>query len=583
MSEVSQGWAFLVARGRRAGYRTVLSPEFLITARREHVLAASTGAGGVGADGTRVVEVDDDEAGPLSIGYTSEQLTLADVSEVSSGATDVLIDEHGRPLEMVYGIVSRDLLLAPLHRDDLLVARDAALASYRRFLADEDGHRVDMAAAFALRTRTVPPASSAAPLARGARAARATVRRGGRGRVIALAAGVLGVLLVGVGSQLVGGDAKWLTVFSSLPLQGPQRARSQDMIRGMRLALAQAGGKAGGFTVRYASLDDATAAARGWTARAVTRNATLAARDRTTAVYIGELSSDASAVSIPILSAAGVAQISPASTAVGLTTAELGAAAGEPDVHYPGGVRNFVRIVPRDTFQGAALATLMREDGCRRAAILHDGAGRGLARIVGHALARHGPIVVDDVSVASGSAAYGRSLAARVARRRPDCVVFSARASVESSVVALARALPRARLYGSGALADLAFAERRPGGLSAGVAARLRLTLPVLGRAGLDAPGTRVFDDLAREDGRSPDPYAIYGYEAMRLALAAIDRAGSSNREGIIRALFDTTARHGAIGTYSIDDNGDTTLTDYGLYAIHGGRLAFLRVIAASG
>ena len=37
------------------------------------------------------------------------------------------------------------------------------------------------------------------------------------------------------------------------------------------------------------------------------------------------------------------------------------------------------------------------------------------------------------------------------------------------------------------------------------------------------------------------------------------------------------------LGTYDIDENGDTTLTDYGLYAIEGGEPTFDKVIKAAG
>jgi branched-chain amino acid transport system substrate-binding protein len=40
--------------------------------------------------------------------------------------------------------------------------------------------------------------------------------------------------------------------------------------------------------------------------------------------------------------------------------------------YYPTGERHYLRIVPKDTIQGAALATVMENDGCRDLAILHD-------------------------------------------------------------------------------------------------------------------------------------------------------------------------------------------------------------------
>src|SRR5688500_8435111 len=181
-----------------------------------------------------------------------------------------------------------------------------------------------------------------------------------------------------------GGESggKNLTLYSALPPQGASRPQTTAMVNGIKLALEQAGGKAGEFTVKYESLDDSTAQAGSWTPEATQANARKVAQDDATAAYIGEFNSGASAVSIPILNEAGVPQISPANTAVGLTSDEPGADAGEPDKYYPTGQRNYVRIVPKDTIQAAALVTLMKEDGCAKVQLTNDKEvyGAGLAR-----------------------------------------------------------------------------------------------------------------------------------------------------------------------------------------------------------
>ena len=48
-------------------------------------------------------------------------------------------------------------------------------------------------------------------------------------------------------------------------------------------------------------------------------------------------------------------------------------------------------------------------------------------------------------------------------------------------------------------------------------------------------------------------------------------------RPSVVKAIFATKGRHGAVGTYSLDRNGDTTLHRYGIWAIRDGRLSFLR------
>ena len=72
--------------------------------------------------------------------------------------------------------------------------------------------------------------------------------------------------------------------------------------------------------------------------------------------------------------------------------------------------------------------------------------------------------------------------------------------------------------------------------------------------------------------GRSPQPYAIYGYEAMSVVLDAIARAGSRDRAAVVRAFFATRDRDSVLGRYSIDADGDTTLSTYGVVRIRSGR-----------
>jgi branched-chain amino acid transport system substrate-binding protein len=61
----------------------------------------------------------------------------------------------------------------------------------------------------------------------------------------------------------------------------------------------------------------------------------------------------------------------------------------------------------------------------------------------------------------------------------------------------------------------------------------------------------------------------------MQLALDAIKRSKTGERDAIVKALFATRNRRSGLGTYSIDANGDTTLTDYGAYRIEDGQTYF--------
>jgi branched-chain amino acid transport system substrate-binding protein len=389
----------------------------------------------------------------------------------------------------------------------------------------------------------------------------------------------------GGGGGSTSGGGQTLNIYSSLPMQGSSRTQTTALVNGAKLALEQAGGKAGDFTVKYTPLDDSTAQAGSWTPEATTANARKAAGDDSVAVYIGEFNSGASAVSIPILNEAGVPQISPANTAVGLTSDEPGANPGEPAKYYPAGNRTYSRIVPKDTIQGAALATLMKKDGCTKVQMANDKEvyGAGLGKNIELAAEAQSLSVIANDAIDKNAANY-RSLAAKAKAAGADCFVYAG--ITANNAVQLykdfAAALPDAKLYGPDGVAESGFVDPKEGGIPADVASRVKVSVATLSPDQYPPEGQKFFDEFTAKYGeKNPDPYAIYGYEAMSLALDAIKRAGSADKAEILKAILATKDRASVLGTYSIDENGDTTLTDYGIYAVEGGELKFDQTIKA--
>ena len=383
-----------------------------------------------------------------------------------------------------------------------------------------------------------------------------------------------------------GGEGGSGKIYSSLPLQGASRPQTTALVQGIELALEQAGNKAGNITVEYESLDDSTAQAGTWTPEATSENARRVAQDDSALVYIGEFNSGASAISMPILNEAGVPQISPANTAVGLTSDEPGADEGEPDKYYPTGERHYVRIVPKDTIQGAALATIMQEDGCKNVAMANDKEvyGAGLSRNIENSLEEQGVGLAFNEGI-DPKASNFRSLAARAKSENADCFVFSGITANGAVQIFkdFAAALPQAKLYGPDGVAESGFSDPKEGGIPANVQERTKVTVATLDPESYPPEGQEFFTQFAEKYGdRTPDPYAIYGYEAARLALDAIERAGSTEKADVLKALFETKDRQSVLGTYSIDENGDTTLTDYGVYTIEGGELKFDKAVQAA-
>jgi branched-chain amino acid transport system substrate-binding protein len=384
-----------------------------------------------------------------------------------------------------------------------------------------------------------------------------------------------------------GGDAgKTLTIYSSVPLQGASRVQTEALVNGAKLAVEQANNKAGSHTVKYVPLDDSTAQAGSWTPEATSANALKAAQDKSTAVYIGEFNSGASKVSIPILSEAGVPQISPANTYVGLTTDDPGSEPGEPDKYYPTGDRTYTRIVPKDTIQAAALVTLMKSDGCTKVAMTNDKEvyGAGLARVIELSAKEQGLTITSNDAIDKNASNY-RSLASKAKAAGVDCFLYSgitANNAVQQFKDFASALGPDAKMYGPDGVAETGFVSEKDGGIPAALDKQVKVTVATLSPDQYPPSGQEFFKAFTEKYGvDNPDPYAIYGYEAMSLALDAIKRSGDGSKESIKKALFETKDRDSVLGTYSIDENGDTTLTDYGVYKVENGELKFDQTIKA--
>jgi branched-chain amino acid transport system substrate-binding protein len=365
------------------------------------------------------------------------------------------------------------------------------------------------------------------------------------------------------GSSSGGGQkaAKTVTVYSSLPLQGASRVQTQAVVNGAKLALEQSNNKAGDITVKFSP------------------------QDGSTAFYLGTFNSGAAAIAIPILNEAKVPMISPANTAVGLTTNQPGSNPGEPDKYYPTGERNYTRIVPKDTIQGAALATLMKQDGCTKVQLTNDKEvyGAGLGKNVELAAKAVSLPIVSNEAIDKNAANY-RSLAQKAKGAGADCFIYTG--ITANNAVQLykdfAAALPTAKLYGPDGVAESGFANPKDGGVPKALDSRIKVTVATLSPDQYPADGQEFFKAFTAKYGvDNPDPYAIYGYEAMKLGLDAIARSKTGDKADVIKALFATKDRSSVLGKYSIDENGDTTLTDYGVYGIKNGQLAFDQTIKA--
>lgn len=393
--------------------------------------------------------------------------------------------------------------------------------------------------------------------------------------LVAASAAALSLGLAACGSSGGGGGGDSATIYSSLPQQATDRPQTKDVIDGMKLALS-ANSKPADCTIKYVSLDDATAAAGQWDPGQTSSNARKEAQDDSTIAVLGEFNSGASAISIPITNEAGLLQVSPANTYVGLTRSQ-GAEKGEPEKYYPSGKRTYGRVIPADHVQAAADVAYMLALGSKKLYVLNDKEvyGKGVADLVAADAKAAGIEVLGNEGIDTKAANF-RSLAGKIKAAGADSLFFGGITANKGPQVFndVNAAIPDAKLYGPDGVAETTFTEA----LKPAAQKQAYITVATLSPDEYPPEGQAFFKDFKAKYGKEPEPYAIYGYESMAAVLAAIDRAGTcTDRDKVIKAFFATKDRKSVLGTYSIDKNGDTTLSDYGAYIVKDGKLVYKR------
>ncbi len=400
---------------------------------------------------------------------------------------------------------------------------------------------------------------------------------------------VLGVatalLIVGCGGAGGGGgsgdSAPTAKIVSDLPLQGANRAQTTTMVNAIKLAIEQRDGKAGDVKIEYESLDDATAQAGQWDEAKCAENAQNAAQDEDIVGWIGPFNSGCAAVQIPILNEAGLGMISPANTYIGLT--KEGGEPNEPEQYYPSGERNYTRVIVADDKQGAAGAALLEEEGIESVYVLDDKEtyGKGLADQFQQTAESAGIEILGREGI-DGSASNYRSLMNKINQENPEAIYFGG--IIENNAAQLIKDKVGAGMPND----EVAFIG--PDGIfvdelleQAGDAAEgIYVTFGGLPESELSAEGQEFVETYESKYDDQIQPYTAYAYEAANVMLDAIERAsenGEVSRETVLQEIFATEDYEGVLGTWSFDEDGDTTLTELSVQTVEGGEFTLDRVL----
>jgi branched-chain amino acid transport system substrate-binding protein len=397
---------------------------------------------------------------------------------------------------------------------------------------------------------------------------------------LALAAGSL--LLAGCGGSGEDPAERTLRIYVSQPMTGGRGG--EDTVRAVEIAVENAGSRIDGAEIEVVGMNDALPDGR-FSPAMVKANARKAAGDPATIAYIGEFDSGGTELAMPILNRAGILHVSSGSTAVKLTRPQpaLGARL------RPTGLRTFARVVPNDTVQSAALAQFMQEESVNRVFIVDDGGtyGRGLKQYFEKLAPTAGIEVVGRASATSRTDMA--DLAERVERSKANAVLYAG-SDLDIGLdlfQAVNRNSVHVKLFGGDGISLAGFLEAiGPVGLDT------YITAPMLPSGNYATSGEAFFDTYRERFGKEAEPMSIFGYEAGDAVMDSI-RSGvrgniatesiSTLRNQIRDAFFAITERPSALGSYSIDANGDTTLTFYGAYRVEDGRLVLGRAIDVPG
>jgi len=389
-----------------------------------------------------------------------------------------------------------------------------------------------------------------------------------------------------VGSACAGlgaGDAPAGTkvkIVSSLPLTGPSLAQTQTVVNAIKMAIEEVNNKVGNVTIEYESLDDATPAKQAWDAAKEAENARKAVNDKSVVAYIGTYNSGAAQVSIPILCGANLGMLSPANTYPGLTKAGKGEK-DEPDKYYPGGCkRNYSRVVPADDLQGAVGASWMKELGAKKVYITHDNElyGKGLADVFRGAAKKEG--ITEAGYEGAPKADNYKALANKIKDSGADFVYYG---GIEDNnphllVRDLKAAAPSIKFMGPDGVATLGFIK---GSGAAGEGAYI--TFGGIPTDQYTGKSKEWSDKYKAKYGGAPEVYAIYGYEAAKVVLEAIKKAGAkaTDRATVRDNIMGTKDFEGVLGQkWSFTAEGDTTITTMAGMIVEKGDFKFVKLLA---
>lgn len=368
------------------------------------------------------------------------------------------------------------------------------------------------------------------------------------------------------------GEEKVIKIVTSNPMRTIQAG--SDIVNAVKLAFDEVDNTVAGYKIEIVVEDDGDENGQ-WHDYLEEEIAKRAVADPDVMVYIGTYNSGAAKISIPITNKAGLVQISPVNTWPGLTKA--GFLPGEPGIFYPTGVRTYFRVCPTDAVQGPAGAVWAEELGFSNIYIFDDGEsyGKGIANLFEERVVELGLNVLGHDSINPENA---KERLDAIRYQNPDLIYFGG--VTANGAIPLAKGIKEfnmsAKLMGPDGIMEQSFVD------DCGDAAEgVYLTIVGLPPTELTGKGEEFVDNYRAKYNKEPGPVSSFGYEAANVAILAIERAGMKDRGKILEEVSKIKDYDGLFGTWSFDQNGDTTLTIISGNMVKDGAFVFEKLLSA--
>src|SRR5262249_36135100 len=95
----------------------------------------------------------------------------------------------------------------------------------------------------------------------------------------------------------------------------------------------------------------------------------------------------------------------------------------------------------------------------------------------------------------------------------------------------------------------------------------------------LTGKGKDFYEHYKKAFNAEPEGYAAYGYEAANVVLEGVKRTGKKDRAAVLSAIAGLKDFEGALGTWSFDENGDTSLKTMSGNTVKAGAFEFVKLL----